>query len=249
MKKVLSIMLTVGFLLTSGCTKNDNIPNVSNQGSGANTLKPSAQASLTPNKTDTPKKVDTPNKTDAPNSMNTIDTGTVSNSFFFKNNDSKLNYKGKFLFDDIVEKDVKLNVNELVNLKYGKLYELKLDSVEGVPNERLSLGYFYVQKDKIYKIEPTNENLSKLKTSEELPNDSVIVCQDEEIKDTLDKGKPGFHHYLELNGDKREFHSYNNQVSTGYYESFTWEKGKGLINYRSGFGAERNSIELQLINN
>jgi hypothetical protein len=125
---------------------------------------------------------------------------------------------------------------------------LRFDSIEGVPNERLSLGYFYVQKDKIYKIQPTNENLSKLKTNEELQNDSVIVCQDKEIKDTLGKDEPGFHHYLEVNGDKREYHSYINQVSTGYYESFTWEKGKGLVNYRSGYGAEKDSIELQLIN-
>lgn len=72
-------------------------------------------------------------------------------------------------------------INELANLKYVKLYELKLDFIEGVPNERLRLDYFYVQKDKIYKIEPTKENLSKLKTSVELPNGSVIVCQDKEI--------------------------------------------------------------------
>lgn len=65
----------------------------------------------------------------------------------------------------------------------------------------------------------------------------------------LGEDESGFHSYLEVKGDKREYHSYNNQVSTGYYESFIWEKGKGLINYRSGYGAESNSIELQLINN
>ena len=235
MKKLLIIILTIGLILTSGCTKSNNIPNVSNQGSNANNLKPSTQADFTTN------------KTDAPNNTNITNTETIGNSFFFKNDVSKLNYKGKFLFDDIVEKDVKLNVNEVANLKYGKLYELKLDPIEGIPNERLSLGYFYVQKDKIYKIESTEENLSKLKSSGELPSGSVIVSQDKEIKDTLGKDEPGFHHYLEVNGDKRVYHSYNNQVSTGYYESFTWERGKGLINYRSGYGAERDSIELQLI--
>ncbi|MCY9592112.1 hypothetical protein [Paenibacillus chitinolyticus] len=160
-----------------------------------------------------------------------------------------MKYKGQFLFDDIVEKDVILKINVVDNLKYGKLYELKLDPIESVPNERLSLGYFYVQKDKIYKIEPTKDNLIKLKSSEELPSGSVIVCQEQEIKDTLSKNEPGWHHYLEVNGDKREYHSFNNQVSTGYYESFIWESSKGLINYKSGYGAERDSMELQLDNN
>jgi hypothetical protein len=132
---------------------------------------------------------------------------------------------------------------------------LKLDPIEDVNvpierfSERLNLGYFYVQKNRIYRIDPTEENLNRLKTSEELPNDSVIVCQDKDIKDTLSKDEQGWHQYLTVNGNKQEFHSYNDQVTTGYYESFIWEKNKGLINYRSGFGAERDGIELQLSNN
>lgn len=159
-----------------------------------------------------------------------------------------LNYKGIFLFKKAIQKEVKLQISEMSNLNNGKLYELKLVSIEGVPNERLSLGYFYVQKDKIYKIEPTEENLNKLKTSEEVPNSSAIVCQDKELKDILNKDEAGWHYYIDVNGDKREYHSYNNKVSTGYYESFIWEKNKGLINCRSGYGAEKDSIELHLIN-
>ena len=245
MKKVLTIIIVVSFLLISGCVKTDSTPNAPNQGDNGNSSKLSTQANLTYDKTDTSKKVDVPNKTDVSSSTNIINAGVGSNLFFFRNNDSELSYKGKFLFYDIVEKDVKLNIIELANLKSGKLYELKLDTIEGIPNERLSLGYFYVLKDKTYKIQPTEENLNKLKTSERLPVGSVIVCKEKEIKDSLCKDEPGFHYYMKINGDKREYHSYNNRVSTGYYESFTWEKDKGLINYRSGYGAERDSIELQ----
>lgn len=170
----------------------------------------------------------------------------AENVFFFDSGISEQVYGGQFLFDDIVEEDTKLSISKIADLKNGNLYELKLDPIEGVPQERLSLGYFYVQEDTIYKLEPTTENLDQLKTSEELPDDSVIVCQDQEIKDTLGEDEPGFHHYVEAAGDKRVYHSYNNEVSTGYYESFAWEKGKGLINYRSGYGAESESIELQL---
>jgi hypothetical protein len=168
------------------------------------------------------------------------------NVFFFKKNISEVSYKGKFLFNDFVEADIKLLINEVKGLKHGKLYELKLSSIKEIPEDRLCVGYFYVQKDRIYKIEPTKENLEKLKSSEILPKNSTIVCQDKEIKDTLGKDEAGWHYSIEVIGDKIEYHSYNNLVSTGYYEAFTWQKGKGLVSYRSGFGAERDSIELNL---
>lgn len=174
------------------------------------------------------------------------DIEAADNPFFFDNGISEQVYIGRFLFDDIVEDNVKLNISEIADLKDGRLYELKLDPVEGIPEDRLDLGYFYVMKDTIYRLGPTLENLDRLKTSEELPDESVIVCQDQESKDTLSEDEPGFHHYVEAAGDKRVYHSYNNEVSTGYYESFTWEKGKGLTNYRSGYGAESEAIELQI---
>ncbi|GKS12236.1 hypothetical protein YDYSY3_32360 [Paenibacillus chitinolyticus] len=231
--KNISIIIALGIVLVSGCAKSPN----SNQDSNANNVQPSIQANSNNN------------QVDGSNNTKNTNEETFGNSFFFKSGVSQLKYKGQFLFDDIVEKDVILKINVVDNLKYGKLYELKLDPIESVPNERLSLGYFYVQKDKVYKIEPTKDNLIKLKSSEEMPSGSVIVCQEQEIKDTLSKNEPGWHHYLEVNGDKREYHSFNNQVSTGYYESFIWESSKGLINYKSGYGAERDSMELQLDNN
>lgn len=49
---------------------------------------------------------------------------------------------------------------------------------------------------------------------------------------------------LEVKGNERVYHSYNNQIETGFYESFIWEKNIGLISYESGYGAERDSIVL-----
>lgn len=222
MKKALVIIFTIVLIVISFLIAN-NISNDKNESSYDDNSKISSQ-------TDTK-----------------ITDKEIVNPYFFTNNISEQNSKGKFLFDDIIEQDVTLNINELANLKYGKLYELKLDSMEGIDDERLNLGYFYVQEDKIYKIEPTEQNLDMLKTNEELPEDSVIVCQDTEIEDSLNDNEQGFHHYLIVEGDKRIYHSYNNQVSTGYYESFTWKKDIGLTNYRSGYGAENDSIELQLV--
>lgn len=179
------------------------------------------------------------------------DNEVVNNLFFFKDDISLVNYNGKFSFNEFTNKDVKLQINEVASLKHGKLYELRLDlsSVNGASVDRSNLGYFYVQQDKIYKILPTQENFNKLKTSEELPKDSVIVCQEKEVKDTIGKEELGWHHYISVDGDTCKYNSYNNMVSSGYYESFTWEKNKGFISYRSGYGAEKDSIEIEISNN
>lgn len=232
MKKALILILTFSLLFTYGCTKLENSKQSSNP---SNNQMPIQGSSGT-------------NKPEAEGDSSTV--SSIENPFFFKNDISQMNYKGKFLFntDEFIEKDTVLHINEIINLENGKVYELKLDSTNDIPNERLNLGYFYVQQDKIYKIEHNQENLNKLKEGEEIPDNSVIVCQEKELKDELNENERGWHHYVKVNGDIREYHAYNNLTSTGYYETFIWEKDKGLIQYRSGYGAERDSIELNLIN-
>lgn len=88
------------------------------------------------------------------------------------------------------------------------------------------------------------ENISGLINSNKLLEDNAIVCQDIDIKDSIEEGALGWHHYLEVKGNERVYHSYNNQIETGFYESFIWEKNIGLISYESGYGAERDSIVL-----
>ncbi|HEY9062691.1 MAG TPA: DUF5991 domain-containing protein [Pseudobacteroides sp.] len=236
MKKILIFILMLGLIVASGCRKTNDSSNLSQPYTNPSGLG-EEQSELNT------KKADSDNI-----KYNNTDKENVDNAFFFKDSVSELNYNGRFLFGESVEKEIKLYINEVTSGNSGRIYEFKLDSIDGVPKERLILGYFYVKKDKIYKIEPTEENLNKFKSNKEIANDSIIVCQDTEIKDTLSDDEPGWHHYLKADGDKREYYSFNNLVETGYYESFAWEKDKGLINYRSGYGAERDSIEIQLIN-
>lgn len=168
-------------------------------------------------------------------------------AYFFSDDRSEYVYHGSFLFNDIVEQDVRLNIDPIAQFNDGMAYALKLEPVEGVPEERLCLGYFYVEGDRIYRFEPTEENLVILQKGKELPQNGMIICQGKEIEDPLGEDEPGYHAYLEAQGNVRVYHSYNSQVNSGYYESYTWEKGKGLTAYRSGFGAERDAIELKLI--
>jgi hypothetical protein len=175
-------------------------------------------------------------------------TQDVENPYFFKDVSQPFIYQGSLSFDDdFEEKNVTLRINYIDRLNDGKLYELKLYSTEDIPEERQTIGYFYVQSDKIYKINADEDSLDQLKEAGELPSDSVVVCQEEGYEDTLTESEEGNHQYLEVDGDKRVYHSYNNLVSSGYYETFTWELGKGLTNYRSGYGAEADSMELQLL--
>lgn len=225
------VFLLISSIIISGSVGSNNI-NLSDQGKNTDNLN-----SLTPYASGT-SKVDLADKTTEIN-----DTTKVKNPFFFENNDLLLNYSAKISFDEVIESDIKLYVNEIATFKYGKLYELKIDPVNGIPYDRVCLGCFYVQEDKIYKIEG---NLNKLGSNDEILNDSEIVCQNKRMEDALNKDEPGWHHYIEVSGDKIEYHAYDNQISTGYYESYVWEKGQGLIYYKSGYGAESESIELRL---
>lgn len=113
--------------------------------------------------------------------------------------------------------------------------------------ERLISGWFYVEKEKIYKIVPTEDNKNSLKMKEEIPVGSLIVCQEKEIVDSLSKYQKGEHQYLLIDGDEREYHFYNDKVNTGYFESYIWKKNTGLKFYKSGYGAEGNLVELKLL--
>jgi hypothetical protein len=169
-----------------------------------------------------------------------------SNLFFFKDSITRFQYNGSFLTDTMIEKEITLYVIKKAILKRGTVYELKLDSVENIPADRLSLGIFYVRNDKIFKLSDPEKGLSDLKTNEDGIAEDDVVCQDSAKKDKYKEDEQAWHQYIERDANKCVYHAYNNQVTTGYYESFTWEKSKGLIIYRSGFGAERDGIELQL---
>lgn len=147
----------------------------------------------------------------------------------------------------MIERDVYIQVEKIAQLKSGVIYKLKIQPIRGVPEERLFLGMFYVQKDKIYKIEYTRDIVDSMRKWGKIPTGSNIVCQEEEIEDYMKQNKKGFHQYLLVQGDLREYHSYNNGVESGYFETYVWERNIGLKYYKSGFGAEKNLVELKLL--
>lgn len=92
------------------------------------------------------------------------------------------------------------------------------------------------------------KNVDKMRKEDKLPTGSNIVCQEKEIKDYLNHKQKGLHQYLLVKGNLREYHSYNNEVESGYFETYIWERHTGLKYYKSGYGAEKNLVELELLN-
>ena len=187
-----------------------------------------------------------------------------SNPYFCVKEDTSHEFEGQIFFDcfgdiPIPECKTVINFAKIAKLKKGVLYHFSIDPISGlnIPEERLSVGYFYVQKDKIIRLWESDDNawglssetLEELISSDKIPSQSEIVCQENAIKDSLKKNQSGWHQYLIVNGNRREFHSYyKHPQSIGYWESFTWEKERGLISYKSGYRDGIDYFELTRMN-
>ena len=111
----------------------------------------------------------------------------------------------------ILDYKTEINFLEVAKLKKGVLYQLKIGQASEfkIPTKRLSLGYFYVQKNRIMRIWENNDyeaqgnvwTLSKktlnriIKTSK-IPKYSATIWQKKTYKDTLKRDKIDWHQYL-----------------------------------------------------
>lgn len=149
------------------------------------------------------------------------------------------------------QKEVTLSITEVQHFKEGTLYELKvdcdeeLDRYEEYRGEWWYIGFFFVQGEEIYFIRG-KEVQNEFQSAEEIQNAGTLVCNEAGKEDILGDDKEGWHEYIVVAGDRREYHAYSNLVETGYYECFVWEAGRGLVGYWSGYGARSNDIELYL---
>ena len=155
----------------------------------------------------------------------------------------------------ILDYKTEINFLEVAKLKKGVLYHLKIGQASEfkIPTKRLSLGYFYVEKNRIMRIWENNDyeaqgnvwTLSKktlnriIKTSK-IPKYSATIWQKKTYKDTLKRDKIDWHQYLKKIQDSpkkrlRYGGYYQYPQHSGYWETFIWEEGTGLIFYQSGY--------------
>ena len=150
------------------------------------------------------------------------------------------------------ENEVILHITEVQVFEEGTLYGLKIDSDVEAPDTHRgyrgdwrNFGLFYVQGDEIYFIR-AEEAKSEYQTVDEILNVGTLVCSEAGKEDALGEDERGWHEFILADGDRREYHGYSTLLETGYYEHFYWEKGKGLVTYESGYGAEADGIKMNL---
>jgi hypothetical protein len=186
----------------------------------------------------------------------------VSNKFFFKSSTSETKFIGTYQSAFINKISATLNIKKVATLQHGILYKLSFKNlqygkvkesddmfdVQALMNE-MKLGYFYVESNKIYHFYNSDDNslsksIKKL-NNDVIPEDFILVCSDKGYRDKTPEGKDGTHAYVKANGNKREYHGFDiyNGDGKGYID-LTWEKGRGLIYYRIGFGALRDEVIL-----
>lgn len=168
------------------------------------------------------------------------------NLYFFEPETELVSYRVNYSFNSCFSGTADLLITKVRDLEYGEIYELKIadDGLLGENNayakDRFHLGYFYVMPTQIYRM--NDEKVAIMGTEEEIMTIGTIVCAMWESEDNPEE--KGWHEYITLEENRCEYYSYNNLTETGFYESFIWEKGKGLVEYRSGFGAGQDFIRL-----
>lgn len=193
------------------------------------------------------------------------------NSYFFSKEILKKEYKGFFVPPSYneVRQTINLNISEIAVWKEGTLYSLELDNLEPTDDPldyiiRLNrhLGYFYITKDTIYRVgrksshveDPiafeAHETIKLMHLVQRIEQkdqtlfvERNIVCNEIGTSNLADEN--GWHEYVEVDGDKRIFHLYNDYTGgTKEYEQIVWEKGKGITYYLNGAGNMFMHIEL-----
>lgn len=176
--------------------------------------------------------------------------GIEATNYFFEKGISSWTYEGRFLQLSMQEEQIELSVTEVKHFEEGNLYELmwncNKDAKDRYGVDRRYLGLFLVLDDCIYLIR-NRDTKEELTTVDEFRHIGTLVCSKYGKEDILEENERGWHEYILVEDNRSEYHGYNNLVETGYYECFVWEIGKGLIEYRSGYGAESDAIEVYLL--
>ena len=174
----------------------------------------------------------------------------IQTSFFFDYGTETAAFEAEFASTPFGEyEQVKIQVEQVEQWENGILYTMMIesdtkdDSRYLYGRDRFFLGYFYVSEDKIYRIDENKMEEVNIKNEEDFIARGTVVCQEMGKEDSL-KEEKGWHEEIMVEGTVCTYRSYNDLTETGYYERFVWEKGKGLIEYKSGFGAERDRIYL-----
>ena len=191
----------------------------------------------------------------------------VNNPYFYTNDD--VNLTATLTYRDLEEQIVRdgtLNMKLVKNYENGDLYKLSVDDKEKIQEclseDRLNV-YFYVTEDEIYRlwsyiyqdeevIRFYNDDdliVKYLDTDDKLIANGELVCCKESVPDKLDWPESGSHVDIIQQNDQVEYDrvDLNANGDRQFYERFIWEKGKGLVEFRSGFRVEADILYIENI--
>lgn len=170
-----------------------------------------------------------------------------------------------------------LQIKRLKRYDNGDLYKLSVAGItEGFLGSERKNIYLYVTPDEIYRLWSfyRDENgqsitfydndsllMETFDTDEKLIENGELVCCMERLEDELGKkdlgenemGTPiseiGKHFSIIPEGERITYSRYDTKPNgeTDFYENFVWERGKGLVEYRSGFRAEAEILYIENI--
>ena len=166
----------------------------------------------------------------------------------------------KYNFEDLPSyetKKINAKMYKVKTYNKGTVFRLSIDPVGSLTAERLNI-YFYVTKDKIYRLWSyffngdkvitfyDNDKLlvSTFDTDEKLIKNGEVVCQLENISVEDDATNTDYSVIKE--GDKITYSSVELAANGDPYfsECFVWELHKGLIEYESSYNAESELLKL-----
>ena len=197
----------------------------------------------------------------------TEDHVIIENPFFYTQEAAYLTADVKYLDIELsVVRNGKLKIQWLKNYENGSLFKLSVEPMENMEftlgEERLNI-YFYVTADKIYRlwsyvdkdgesIEFYNDDallMETLDTDEKLIENGELVCCKENIEDETDSAEPGKHVTIHQNENRITYNRVDimSNGSRYFYETFVWEEGKGLVEYKSGYKLEADILYIENI--
>lgn len=194
-----------------------------------------------------------------------IDNVKAGKEYFFQKDHTFLTMQAEFDETDrrgsvirIIEAEVSLVKKD----EKGSVYRFAIKPVEEMEElgaERLNL-YFYVTDDKIYRLWPYVFENGKtvtfyddevkltqvLDTDQKLADNGDIVCQRENMIWEPKPGQHGVSFHITNNGDTIVYSASERKANgdQGYGETFVWERGKGLTEYRSNYHVESEILYL-----
>jgi len=187
------------------------------------------------------------------------------NNWFFMNRRVSLTASMEFnyLLYGIKVERTNVNIYRISKMQSGYIYKMHIIQpnfdIEYLNDARLNI-YFYVTSNEIYRIWPYvllddelimfyNDDellLSTLNTETKIIESSELVFSVEDVFSELKGGEEGRHFSIVKEGNVVRYRRFDISPNgqTFFYERFTWEYGRGLIEYASGFRAGRDILYL-----